>query len=60
MYGELMHSVAFHVALHYSPNYQYSKTCVKLPLKNRQNKSLNENWYLNAGRKYCRMVCCIF
>ena len=22
----------------------YSKTCVKLPLKNRQNKDLNDKW----------------
>ena len=33
----------------------YSKTCVKRPLKNRQNKGLNEKW-LNEGRKYCRML----
>ena len=31
----------------------YSKTCVKWPLKNRQNKDLNTNWQLNADRKYC-------
>ena len=28
----------------------YNKTCVKRPLKNRQNKDLNE------GQKYCRML----
>ena len=33
----------------------YSKTCVKLPLKNRQNEDLDNNWALNEGRKYCRM-----
>ena len=27
----------------------YSKTCVKRPLKNRQNKDVNEKWYLNEG-----------
>ena len=31
----------------------YSKTCVKLPLKNRQNIDLNDKWQLNEGRKYC-------
>ena len=25
-------------------DWQYSKTCVKWPLKNRQNKGLNDNW----------------
>ena len=34
----------------------YSKTCVKRPLKNRQNNDLNDKWYLNEGRKYCRML----
>ena len=33
-----------------------SKTCVKRPLKNRQNKDLNDKWGLNASQKYCRMV----
>ena len=37
-------------------NAVYSKTCVKRPLKNRQNKDLNNNWLLNEGRKYCRML----
>ena len=31
-------------------------TCVKGPLKNRQNKDINDKWYLNEGRKYCRML----
>ena len=34
----------------------YSKTCLNLPLKNRQNKDLNYKWWLNEGRKYCRML----
>ena len=34
----------------------YSKTCVKRPLKNRQNNDLNDKWWLNEGRKYCRML----
>ena len=34
----------------------YSKTCVKWPLKNRQNKDLNDKWKLNEGRKFCRML----
>ena len=33
----------------------YSKTCVKLPLKNRRNKDLNDKWLLNEGRKYGRI-----
>ena len=35
---------------------KYSKTCLKGPLQNRQNKDLNDKWYLNEGRKYCRML----
>ena len=27
----------------------YCKTCVKRPLKNRQNKDINDKWYLNEG-----------
>ena len=34
----------------------YSKTCLKQALKNGQNKGLKDKWYLNAGRKYCRML----
>ena len=30
----------------------YSKSCVKRPLKNRQNINLNDKWLLNEGRKY--------
>ena len=33
----------------------YSKTCVKRPLKNRQNKDLNDKWWPNEGQKYCRI-----
>ena len=35
---------------------EYSKTCLKQPLKNRQNKDLNDKWKLNVGQKYCRML----
>ena len=35
---------------------KYSKTCLKRPLKNRQNKDVNYKWYLNEGQKYCRML----
>ena len=35
---------------------KYSKTCVKWPLQNRQNKDLNDKWLLNEGQKYCRML----
>ena len=34
----------------------YSKTCLKRPLKNRQNKDLNGKWLINEDRKYCRML----
>ena len=33
----------------------YSKTYVNQPLKNRQNKDLNDKLSPNEGRKYCRM-----
>ena len=32
---------------------EYSKTCLKRSLKNRQNKGLIGKWQLNEGRKYC-------
>ena len=35
---------------------QYSKTCIKGPLKKRQKKDLIDNWKLNEGPKYCRML----
>ena len=35
---------------------RYSKTCLKQPLKNRQNKYLGYKWSLNEGQKYCRML----
>ena len=35
---------------------KYSKTCLKRPLKNRQNEDINDKWLLNEGRKYCRML----
>ena len=35
---------------------EYSKTCLKRTLKNRQNICLKDKWYLNEGRKYCRML----
>ena len=34
----------------------YSKTCLKWPLKNRQNKDLNDKMLLNEDQKYCRML----
>ena len=43
------------VGLQYGIFRSNSKTCLKRPLKNRQNKSLNRKWWLNEGRKYCRM-----
>ena len=36
--------------------YMYSKNCLERPIKNTQNKGLKDRWYLNAGRKYCRML----
>ena len=35
---------------------QYSKTCVKRALKNRQNEDLFDKWKLIEGLKYCRML----
>ena len=35
---------------------KYSITCLKRSFKNRQNKGLNDNWQLNKGLKYCRML----
>ena len=35
---------------------RYSKTCVKQPLKNKQNKDLLDKCQLNEGGKYCRML----
>ena len=42
----------------YSPSekYMYCKTLVKRPLKNGQNKELNDIWKVNEGQKYCRML----
>ena len=51
---KMQHSVAFHLGLHCFP--EYSKTCVKRSLKNRQNKDPNDKWKSNAGQKYCRML----
>ena len=39
----------------FSMQFKYSKTCLKLPFKNRQNKDLTDKWLLNEGRKYYRM-----
>ena len=38
-----------------SGNY-YSNPCVKRPLKNGQNKDINDNWWFNEGHEYCRML----
>ena len=35
---------------------RYSETCLKRPLKNRENKGLKAMWLLNAVQKYCRML----
>ena len=40
----------------YDTNLIYCKTCVKWLLKNRQNEDLNDKWWHNEGRKYCRML----
>ena len=34
------------------------QTCVKQPLKNRQNKDLSDKWWFDEGWKYCRMLPC--
>ena len=48
---EIMHKAAFHQCLQYllrqsqsSEKEIYSYTCVKQPLKKRQNKALNDEW----------------
>ena len=35
---------------------QYSKICVKRPIKNRQNKELDDKSQHDEGQKYCRML----
>ena len=30
------------------------------PLKNRQYKGIKYKWWLSEGRKYCRMLSCVF
>ena len=35
---------------------QYSKTCLKLPLKRRSKTGFQDPLSLNAGEKYCRML----
>ena len=35
---------------------QYSKTCLKWPLKRRPNIGFQDRLLLNAGQKYCRML----
>ena len=40
----------------YSPIVKYSKTCLKRPIKNRQNEDLKDKWQPNEGQKYCRML----
>ena len=34
----------------------YNKTCVKRPLKNRQNKDHNNNWWLNEGQSIAECI----
>ena len=38
-----------------SLHFAYSKTCLKRPIKNRQNEDLNDKLYLNECRKYYRI-----
>ena len=33
-----------------------NETCLKWPLKNRQNEGLKATWKLNAGQKYCSIL----
>ena len=51
-----MFIVADYAALTLHYHGEYSETCLKQPLKNRQNKGVKAMWYLNAGKKYCRML----
>ena len=36
----------------YTDGANTAKTCLKKPLKNRQNTYLNDKWYINEGQKY--------
>ena len=36
--------------------WEYSKTCLKRPLKNNTNIGFHDQLLLNAGQKYCRML----
>ena len=38
------------------PNYEYSKTCLKGPLKKKTKIGFQDRLSLNAGQKYCRML----
>ena len=40
----------------YRVNILYSKTCLKRPLKKKTNIGFQDNFSLNAGHKYCRML----
>ena len=44
------------ISVEFKEDYEYSKTCLEWPLKNRQNKDLNDKWLLNEGQKYYRML----
>ena len=37
-------------------HFDYSKTCVKLPLSKRPKNGFQDQLSLNAGQKYCRML----
>ena len=36
--------------------YNYTKLCIKRPLKNRQNKDINDKRFFNEGGNYSRML----
>ena len=48
--------IRFLLFLLFSYFYFWKWLCLKWPIKNRQNKYLNDKWYLNGGQKYWRML----
>ena len=55
MFGLFESDNSYDVNLHLLCAMIYSKTCVKRPLKNRQNQDPYDKWQVNEGRKYCRI-----
>ena len=50
------HVLSFLVRTHVKHTMKYSKTCVKRPLLKRLKTWFQDQLWLNAGQKYCRML----